>query len=443
LRVSLFQHLAGDAMPELPPMHSSISDIGGFTTFWVHSLPMGHDFSGVPRYRAQVTQEQFMDLVRFVQRIVTDEEVSITEHGLLERLTQLSEEVRAILSQADKARMEAIKVLRRVDVDALACNYEALIRNIAEARDCRSELANGRISNRGRTSMYCTVLNTFNWALTFTYPEVSPLIILPICVALSSPHPEFDTMPMEDIVLMAAASDSDLLSQLTYRPMNVGTVPEELVTRMHSVKDTLSYSLFHTYQVMTPRLSHNFEGVCLNVILALLTAEDPLTRWVHTTSILNSPPSEEEAKRLALANCLHFTKQVSEARFQAKQGSRWPSSCTVINAGAGVVLPAFRAVELTGIVSLLVPANKKVTALLRRAYGLPEVDVLAALPPSMCDIMLPASEEFPLIIERLTGGTYAGYCNVEDYLTLSEHPTEPDSEGKLFHKFLLKEVEYV
>ena len=237
MRVSLFQHLAGDAMPELPPMHSSISDIGGFTTFWVHSLPMGHDFSGVPRYRAQVTQEQFMELVRFVQRIITDEEVSITEHGLLERLTQLSEEVRAILSQADKARMEAIKVLRRVDVDALACNYEALIRNIAEARDCRSELANGRISNRGRTSMYCTVLNTFNWALTFTYPEVSPLIILPICVALSSPHPEFDTMPMEDIVLMAAASDSDLLSQLTYRPMNVGTVPEELVTRIMDVMD--------------------------------------------------------------------------------------------------------------------------------------------------------------------------------------------------------------
>lgn len=443
MRISLFKHLAGEGMDhEIPPLQTP-EDIGGYQSFWIHSVPLGSDLTGVPRYRAQVTQEQFMELVRFVQRLIDDEEVLITERGLLDRLMSLSEEVRELLISADRSRMEAIKVLRRVDVDALACNYEALIRFISEAQDCRSELANGRISNRARTTMYCTVINTFNWALTFTYPEVSPLVILPICVALSSPHPEFKTMLSEEAALMAAASDSDLLAQLTYRPIDVGLTPETLVNRMRSVKDTLAYPVFNTYQIMSPRYFHSFEGVCLNVVIALLTAEDYLTRWVHTTDLLLSPPNEEEAKRYALVNCLHFTNQVSEARFLAKKESLWPSSCSVINAGSGVMLPAFRAVELTGVISLLVPATKKVTALLRRAYGLPEVDVLSTLPPSMADIQEPSSEEFPLIVERLTSGTYAGLCNVEDYLRCSEQPTEPDDQGKLFHKFLLKEIEYV
>lgn len=449
MHASLFKHLTGDGMaPELPPLTSDMVDIGGFQSFWVHSVPIKHDFTGVPRYRAPVTQEQFMELVRFVQRLVSDNEVLITEHGLLSRLHELSDGVRAILNAADASRMEAIKVLRRVDVDAIAVNYEALIRAISEAIDFRSELANGRITNRGRTSMYCTVINTFNWALTFTYPEFSPLIILPVCVALSSPHPEFSTMPMDDLRLMAAASDSDLLAQLAYRPINVGTMPTPLADRMMSVKDTLAYPLLGTYQVMTPRYYHSFDGVCLNVVLALLMSEDFLTRWVHTTDLLLTPPDEEEAKRYTLANCLHFTNQVSEARLRTKKESLWPSSCFVIDAGSGVVIPAFRAVELTGLVSLLVPATKEVTVLLRKAYGLPEADVLAALPPSMCDIMNPSSEEFPIIIERLTEGIYAGLCNVEDYLNHAEKDSDLDSlgsgeQGKLFHKFLLKEKEYV
>lgn len=445
MKFDLFKVFTGETSSTEMPEFSESVDVCDFRAFWPHSTPKDHDYSQVPRFRADVTEKQFLELIEFVGRINTGTTL-ISERSLFDGFHTLSQEMRDKLTVADIARQEALKCLRSHDTDMLAVNYEGIILSLSQGEDIRSELANGRISNRARTSMYCTVINTFNWALSFTYPQYDPMFILPICVAISSPHPEFGTMPDEELFLMAAASDKDLLDQVLYRPCNgVGISASGIASQLQEIRNTLSLPLLMSYQLVTPARYYVHDSLKTNSIIALLISEDYLTRWCLSEERLLAPFDEDEREKLRLAQVMHFVDQQNESKYLPKTQGKWPKTCTVLNAGSGVYIPAFRVIDQTGLVSIITPASKKTMALLRRAYGLPEFDILKQLPPALCDVGNPASEEFPCIIERLTGGVHDGLVDIEDYMDQLSTPCNVDevSMDYLFHKFLTREKQYV
>lgn len=119
-----------------------------------------------------------------------------------------------------------------------------------------------------------------------------------------------------------------------------------------------------------------------------------------------------------------------EAMSFARQGGRHLPYFTVIN-------------NDTGLEELLVPSREGTTARLRRMYGMPEPEMLAALPDALERLTAIEEAEFGRRLEDRLGALYLGLRDVRPAFVEGVESRSPDEcpPEDLFHCFLLEKSE--